>query len=189
MADPAIGLFDNLGPNSLHAEPTIAAAEAGKHVVCEKPLGRDADESYEIWRACRGDGREAHVRVQLPLRPGRAPRARADRRRRARGDPSLPGSLPPGLGRHDARGVAVRPRRGRLGSARRPRGARRRSRALPRRRDRRGRRLPPHVRPGSRGRRRRRGDRRVRERRGRHPRGDAARARSTQRVPVGDQRH
>ena len=27
--DPAIGLFDNGGPNSLHAEPTIAAAEAG----------------------------------------------------------------------------------------------------------------------------------------------------------------
>ena len=30
VADPAIGLLDNLGPNSLHAEPTIAAAEAGK---------------------------------------------------------------------------------------------------------------------------------------------------------------
>jgi predicted dehydrogenase len=50
VVDPAIGLFDNGGPNSLHAEPTIAAAEAGKHVLCEKPLGRDADESYEIWQ-------------------------------------------------------------------------------------------------------------------------------------------
>ena len=50
VEDPEIGLFDNGGPNDLHAEPTIAAAEAGKHVICEKPLGRDASESYEIWK-------------------------------------------------------------------------------------------------------------------------------------------
>jgi predicted dehydrogenase len=54
--DPSIGLFDNGGPNALHAEPTIAAAEAGKHVVCEKPLGRDAAESYAIWRAVEATG-------------------------------------------------------------------------------------------------------------------------------------
>ena len=50
VADPEIGLFDNGGPNNLHAEPTIAAAEAGKHILCEKPLGRTAEESYEIWQ-------------------------------------------------------------------------------------------------------------------------------------------
>ena len=40
----------------MHAEPTIAAAEAGKHVLCEKPLGRDADEAYEIWSRVAATG-------------------------------------------------------------------------------------------------------------------------------------
>jgi predicted dehydrogenase len=56
VADPEVELFDNGGPNNLHAEPTIAAAEAGKHVICEKPLGRDAAESHEIWQRVEATG-------------------------------------------------------------------------------------------------------------------------------------
>lgn len=50
VTDPEVELFDNGGPNNLHGEPTMAAAAAGKHVICEKPLGRDATESFEIWQ-------------------------------------------------------------------------------------------------------------------------------------------
>src|SRR3954449_11208464 len=56
VADDRIGLFDNVGPNDLHSAPTIAAAEAGKHVICEKPLGRDAAESFETWRRVAATG-------------------------------------------------------------------------------------------------------------------------------------
>jgi predicted dehydrogenase len=54
--DPRVQLFDNAGPNNLHAEPTIVAAEAGKHVICEKPLGRDAAESYDTWQRVQATG-------------------------------------------------------------------------------------------------------------------------------------
>jgi predicted dehydrogenase len=56
VADERIGLFDNTGPNGLHAEPTIAAARNGKHVFCEKPLGLDADQAHSIWSAAEEAG-------------------------------------------------------------------------------------------------------------------------------------
>jgi len=49
--DPDVELLDNSGPNQLHTEPVIAAAEAGKHVYCEKPLGATAEDAFRIWIA------------------------------------------------------------------------------------------------------------------------------------------
>ncbi|HVP19887.1 MAG TPA: Gfo/Idh/MocA family oxidoreductase [Spirochaetia bacterium] len=45
LEDDRVQLFDNGGPNDTHAEPCIAAARAGKHVFCEKPLARTAEEA------------------------------------------------------------------------------------------------------------------------------------------------
>ncbi len=45
LADPRVQLFDNGGPNDLHAETCIAAAEVGKHILCEKPMARSRQEA------------------------------------------------------------------------------------------------------------------------------------------------
>lgn len=42
---PDIALIDIASPNDTHAEIAIAAAQAGKMVLCEKPLGRNASEA------------------------------------------------------------------------------------------------------------------------------------------------
>jgi len=45
LADDNVQLFDNGGPNDMHADPCIEAAKAGKHILCEKPLARTAEEA------------------------------------------------------------------------------------------------------------------------------------------------
>src|SRR3979411_3117601 len=45
VASPDIDLIDIASPNDTHEEIAIAAAQAGKMVMCEKPLGRNAAES------------------------------------------------------------------------------------------------------------------------------------------------
>jgi predicted dehydrogenase len=56
IQDPAVTVFDNVGPNHLHAEPTLAALAAGKHVVCEKPLALDGEQAWELLSAARRAG-------------------------------------------------------------------------------------------------------------------------------------
>src|SRR5437588_7848610 len=51
VESPDIDLVDIASPNDTHAEIAIAAAQAGKMVMCEKPLGRNAAEAKAMTEA------------------------------------------------------------------------------------------------------------------------------------------
>lgn len=54
--DPEIEVFDNVGPDETHVEPTRAAIAAGKAVICEKPLSWSALEANELAAAAEAAG-------------------------------------------------------------------------------------------------------------------------------------
>jgi predicted dehydrogenase len=61
LADPAVEVVNIAAPNHLHREIAIAAAQAGKHIFCEKPVGRTPEETADIERAARLTGVRSFV--------------------------------------------------------------------------------------------------------------------------------
>ncbi len=56
IADPDIDAIYNPLPNALHRPWTLRALQAGKHVLCEKPLTSNADEAREVAAAAQDSG-------------------------------------------------------------------------------------------------------------------------------------
>lgn len=56
VENPNIQIVDNCGPNALHAPVSIAAAQAGKHVICEKPLALNAEEAKTMYEEAEKAG-------------------------------------------------------------------------------------------------------------------------------------
>jgi xylose dehydrogenase (NAD/NADP) len=56
LADPDIDAIYIPLPNHLHKQWTIAAAQAGKHILCEKPLALNAQEAHEMVDICKEAG-------------------------------------------------------------------------------------------------------------------------------------
>ena len=56
-------------PNSMHAEYTIRAAKAGKHVICEKPMASNAEECRAMIAACNDAGVQLSIGYRMQFEP------------------------------------------------------------------------------------------------------------------------
>jgi predicted dehydrogenase len=64
-SNPEIDVVYVVLPNSMHAEYTIRAAQAGKHVLCEKPMATTVKDAEEMVAACRRAQRRLMVAYRL----------------------------------------------------------------------------------------------------------------------------
>jgi predicted dehydrogenase len=69
LADEEIDAVDLCTPNYLHSPMATAALEAGKHVLCERPLARSAEEAAAMIKAAKKAERVLMCAVQHRFRP------------------------------------------------------------------------------------------------------------------------
>jgi predicted dehydrogenase len=69
LADPEVDAVSVALPNFLHAPVTIQALEAGKHVLCEKPLALNAGEAERMVETARRVGRKLMVHFNVRFNP------------------------------------------------------------------------------------------------------------------------
>lgn len=53
IKNPSIDIVDICTPNNAHYEIAIAAAKAGKHIICEKPLALNAEQAKEMYEVSK----------------------------------------------------------------------------------------------------------------------------------------
>lgn len=67
--NPDIDIVYIVLPNSMHAEFTIRAAKAGKHVICEKPMATSVADCEAMIKACRDAGKMLSIGYRLHFEP------------------------------------------------------------------------------------------------------------------------
>lgn len=67
--NPDIDIIYVVLPNSMHAEYTIRAAEAGKHVICEKPMAMHAEECEAMIAACQAANVQLSIGYRMHFEP------------------------------------------------------------------------------------------------------------------------
>lgn len=76
LADPAVRAVYVATPNALHADQVIAAARAGKHVLCDKPLALTVADARRCVEECRSAGVRLGITFQTRYYDGIADAAR-----------------------------------------------------------------------------------------------------------------
>jgi predicted dehydrogenase len=67
--NPDIDIVYVVLPNSMHAEFTIRAAKAGKHVICEKPMATSVADCEKMIAACKEAGKKLSIGYRLYFDP------------------------------------------------------------------------------------------------------------------------